>query len=182
MKIKHSLIALFLLSASAGFSQEVAIKTNVAYWATTTLNLGAEVAIAPKMTLDLTGTYNPFTFSNNKKILNWTVQPEWRYWTCQRFAGHFFGIHAHYGQYNAGLKKYRYDGWLVGGGASYGYQWILGKHWNLETELGVGYAYLDYDKYLRTKCGKFVTSGHRNYFGPTKLSVSIMYFFKTSRK
>lgn len=52
--------------------------------------------------------------------------------------GHFIGVHAHGGKYNGGLKKYRYDGWGVGGGFSYGYQWIIGKHWNLETELESG--------------------------------------------
>lgn len=176
--MKTLVIFIMLLFSTICFAQKVAVKTNVAYWATTTLNLGAEVAISPKMTLDLTGTYNPFQFRDNKKIKHWSIQPEWRFWTCQKFAGHFFGVHAHYGQYNAGIKKYRYDGWLAGGGVSYGYQWILGKHWNLEAELGVGYAYLGYDKYLRNRCGKFIESGHRNYVGPTKLSVSFMYFFR----
>lgn len=174
--MKKLLTIILTLVAVSSFAQKVAVKTNAAYWATTTLNLGAEFAIAPKMTIDITGNYNPFTFSNNKKIMHWGIQPEWRYWTCQRFAGHFFGVHAHYGQYNAGLKKYRYDGWLVGGGISYGYQWILGKRWNLETELGIGYAHLSYDKYMRQACGKFVDTGHKNYFGPTKLSISILYF------
>ena len=96
--------------------------------------------------------------------MHWAVQPEWRYWTCRRFMGHFIGVHAHGGKYNGGLKKYRYDGWGVGGGFSYGYQWIIGKHWNLETELGIGYAYLKY------------------YWGPTKLSISFMYLFKSRQK
>ncbi len=48
--------------------------------------------------------------------MHWAVQPEWRYWTCRRFMGHFIGVHAHGGKYNGGLKKYRYDGWGVGGG------------------------------------------------------------------
>lgn len=176
--MKSVLITVFLLFAITVFGQDFALKTNVAYWATTTLNLGAEVGIAPKMTIDLSGTYNPFRFHDNKKIMNWTIQPEWRFWTCQRFVGHFFGVHAHYGKYNGGLKKYRYDGWLAGAGISYGYQWIIGKRWNLETEIGVGYAYLDFDKYIRNKCGRFVESNHKNYVGPTKLSVSFMYFFR----
>lgn len=176
--MKTILTSVMLLLAITCFSQEIGLKTNLAYWATTTMNLGAEIGIAPKMTLDLTGSYNPFRFRDNKKIMHWAVQPEWRFWTCQRFAGHFFGVHAHYGQYNGGIKKYRYDGWLAGAGVSYGYQWIIGKRWNLETEVGVGYAYLDYDKYLRNRCGKFISSDHRNYFGPTKLSVSFMYFLR----
>ena len=160
--MKKIIKIIFIFFTINSFAQKIAIKTNAAYWATTTLNLGMEIALKPKMTLDLTGTYNPFTFSNNKKIMHWAIQPELRYWTCQRFAGHFFGLHAHYGRYNGGLEKYRYKGWFVGGGISYGYQWIVGKRWNIETELGVGYAYLDYDKYRRKACGKFVDSGHKN--------------------
>lgn len=176
--MKTILISVLMLCSAAAFAQKIAVKTNAAYWATTTLNLGAEFAVGKKMTLDLTGNYNPFTFKDNKKIMHWAVQPEWRIWTCERFAGHFFGLHAHYGQYNAGIKTYRYDGWLAGAGVSYGYQWVIGKRWNLEAELGVGYAYLDYDKYLRDRCGKFVESSHRNYVGPTKLSISFLYFLK----
>lgn len=176
--IKVFFISVMLLLSTLTFAQKFAVKTNAAYWATATLNLGAEIAVAPKMTLDLTGNYNPFRFSDNRKIMHWAVQPELRYWTCQRFSGHFFGLHAHYGMYNGGIKKYRYDGWLVGGGLSYGYQWIIGKRWNLEAEVGVGYAYLDYDKYLRDKCGKCMGPGHKNYVGPTKLSISFMYFLR----
>lgn len=180
--MKHLLLSLLLLSSGVLSAQKVAVKTNLAYWATTTMNLGGEFALAPRMTLDVTANYNPFQFHDNKKIKHWAVQPEWRYWTCRRFMGHFVGVHVHGGQYNGGLKKYRYDGWMFGGGVSYGYQWIIGKHWNLETELGVGYAYLDYDKYLRNRCGRFVGTGHRNYWGPTKLSISLMYLFKTKQK
>lgn len=176
--MKTFLILILLLTPVFAFTQEIAVKSNVAYWATTTLNAGVEMGIAPKMSIDLTGTYNPFTFRDNKKIRHWMVQPELRYWTCQRFAGHFFGVHGHYGQYNGGLKTYRYQGWLAGAGVSYGYQWIIGKRWNLEAEIGVGYAYLKYDKYLRQKCEKFIEKDHRNYIGPTKLSISFMYFFR----
>lgn len=175
--MKSVLTTVFLLVAITVFGQDVAVKTNVVYWATTTLNLGAEVGISPKMTIDLIGTYNPFKFRDNKKIMNWLIQPEWRYWACRRFAGHFWGVHAHYGKYNGGLKKYRYDGWLAGAGISYGYQWLIGKRWSLEAELGLGYAYLSFDKFIRNKCGKFVDSDHKNYVGPTKLNISFMYFF-----
>lgn len=180
--MKSLLLILFLGWFSFSFAQKIAVKTNAAYWATTTMNIGGEVALAPRMTLDLTANYNPFRFRDNKKIMHWLVQPEYRYWLCRQFMGHFIGIHAHGGKYNGGLKKYRYDGWFAGGGLAYGYQWIIGKHWNLETELGVGYAYLDFDKYIRNRCGRFIDSGHRNYWGPTKLSISVMYLFKTKQK
>ncbi len=173
---------LLLFSCGVTQAQKIGIKTNVIYWAATTMNIGGEIAFTPRMTLDVTANYNPFRFHDNRKIMHWAVQPEWRYWFCRRFMGHFFGIHTHGGKYNGGLEKYRYDGWFIGGGLSYGYQWIIGKHWNLETELGLGYAYLDYDKYLRDKCGRFINSDHRNYWGPTKLNVSFVYLFKSRGK
>lgn len=180
--MRRVFIILFLCWSGVSFAQKYAVKTNIAYWVTTTLNLGGEMALASRMTLDLAANYNPFHFRENKKIMHWAVQPEWRYWTCRRFMGHFIGVHVHGGKYNGGLKKYRYDGWFVGGGFSYGYQWIIGKHWNLEAELGIGYAYLDYDKYLRNKCGRFIDTGHRNYWGPTKWSISFIYLFNAKQK
>lgn len=159
-------------------AQNWAVKTNAAYWAATTLNIGTEVALGEQLTIDVIGVYNPFRFSDNKKMLLWGIQPELRWWTCRKFNGHFFGIHAHYGKYNAGLRTYRYDGWLAGAGVSYGYQFILGNRWNLELELGVGYARLNYDKYLRQHCGKFISRNTKNYFGPTRVSVSFVYFIK----
>lgn len=65
-------------------AQKAAIKTNLLYDATTTFNLGAEFALSPKWTLDVSGNYNPWTFSNNKKWKHWLVQPEARYWFCNK--------------------------------------------------------------------------------------------------
>lgn len=180
--MKTILTILFLCYSVLSMAQKFTVKTNLAYWATTTLNIGGEVALSPRMTLDFPVGYNPFHFRENKKLMLWIVQPEWRYWTCRRFMGHFVGIHTHGGKYNGGLKKYRYDGWFIGGGISYGYQWIIGKHWNFETEIGLGYAYFDDDKYLRNKCGRFIGKEHRNYWGPTRLNISLMYLFNTREK
>ena len=66
---------LLLFTSSVGFAQKYAVKTNLAYWATTTLNIGGEIALAPRMTLDMTAYYNPFHFRGNKKIMHWAVQP-----------------------------------------------------------------------------------------------------------
>lgn len=179
--MKKRLLLLALLTCgglTTASAQNWAVKTNLAYWATTTINLGTEIALGQRTTLDIVGAYNPFRFHNNKKLLFWGVQPELRLWTCRKFEGHFFGIHAHYGQYNGGLEKYRYDGWLAGGGLSYGYQWVLSNRWNLETEIGVGYARLDYDKYDRPLCGEFKKHDVKNYFGPTRLSISFVYILK----
>ena len=40
----------------------------------------------------------------------------------------------------ADLKDFRYKGHFYGGGVSYGYQFVLGRHWNLGATIGLGYA------------------------------------------
>lgn len=160
------------------------VKTNALYWATTTPNLGIEFGLSKKLTLDVSANYNPWGFSDNKKMKHWLVQPELRYWTCERFYGHFFGLHGHFAEYNVGgiklfgLENYRYRGNLYGAGISYGYHWILGNQWSIEASVGVGYAHLDYDKYNCKKCDSKIKEDTNEYWGPTKASISFIYVIK----
>lgn len=169
---------------SVTYAQNITIKSNLLYDITTTINVGTEFSIAPKWTIDISGNYNPWQFEDNKKLKHWLVQPEIRYWTCEKFYGHFIGLHLHYAKYNVGgiellgLKDYRYEGDLYGGGFSYGYHFLLGKRWGMELSIGVGYARLEYDKYECAKCGDYIDSYKTNYFGPTKASISLIYFIK----
>lgn len=158
-------------------AQDVAIKTNALYWLTTSINAGVEMALDNKSTLELAGAYNPWTFRNDKKMRFWLVQPEYRRWFCEKFEGHFVGFHVHGAQYFGGFKKKRYDGYLVGAGVTYGYNWILSPHWNLEAAIGVGYAYLWYKQSPRIPCVKCQQDKHKHYVGPTKASISFSYIF-----
>ncbi len=181
-----------LFSAKESSAQEWAIKSNLLYDATTSINLGFETALAEKWTFDLSGNWNPFQFEDNKKWKHWFVQPEVRYWLCRKFGGHFFAAHLWGGQYNVGnidglpdflgtnfseLADHRYEGWFVGAGVGYGYAWMLGKHWNLEAEIGIGAAYTNYDKYYCPKCGEMIGSDDHIYYGPTKLAINLVYLF-----
>lgn len=192
--IKHFiLLCIILITTGTVHAQEtnnnlrlpsVALKTNALYWATTTPNIGIEFALSKKFTLDISGNYNPWSFSDNKKLKHWLVQPELRYWPCERFNGHFWGLHGHYAEYNVGgikmlgLKGHRYEGKLYGAGISYGYHWILNNRWSMEATIGAGYAHLDYDKYRCEKCGTKIKDDTKNYWGPTKVGLSIVYILK----
>ncbi len=164
------------------------VKTNLLSDALTTLNLGAELRLSRKTTLELPVSYNPWTFSDNRKWKHLLVQPELRRWTCEAFNGAFWGVHAHYGVYNISglpeppfaryMNEHRFEGWLAGAGVSYGYHRMLKGRWSLEATLGIGYAYLSYDKYPCAKCGKKTGTGNRNYFGPTKAAVSLIYMIR----
>lgn len=178
------------LTASA---QNVVVKTNLLYDITATANLGIEFKVAPKWTVDISGNLNAWTFSDNKKWKHWVLQPESRYWLCERFNGHFVGAHLVGGIYNMGnwntdftflgtdfgqLKEHRYEGWLVGAGIAYGYHWMLGRHWSVEAEIGIGYVYTQADKYECPRCGEQLENNKpHHYVGPTKAAVNLIYVF-----
>jgi hypothetical protein len=166
------------------FAQKIGVKSNILYDVTTTLNIGMEVSMGHRWTIDLPVSYNPWSFGDNKKLKHWLIQPEARYWFCEKFTGHFIGLHAHMGEYNIGgiqnlgLKDFRYQGNIYGAGFSYGYQWILNPRWSIEATIGLGYAYLSYAQYPCEKCATKITDGTRNYIGPTKAGVSLIYIIK----
>ena len=93
-----------------------------------------------------------------------SVHPELRYWFCETYHGHFLGLHVPYLIYNVS-------------GISYGYSWVLGKHWNIEATLGVGYLYLESDKYPCANCGTKMETVKKHYVGPTQAAVSAIYLF-----
>lgn len=190
------LILLILMSASilapAAKAADVAIKSNIISDAALSPNLGLEVGIAPKWTIDISGQLNLWVVKQ-RRWKHWLVQPEARYWFCRKFAGHFLGIHAIGAQYNVGnlrhtfdflgssfsnLRHNRYQGWGAGAGVAYGYAWPVHPHWNIEAEIGIGWIYSRYDIFPCKNCGTKTASGKtHNYVGPTKLALDIVYVF-----
>lgn len=180
------------LAMPAANAQDVALKTNLINDIALSPNIGVEVGLAPKWTLDMTAEMNLWKV-DGRSWKHLYFQPEARYWFCQRFSGHFIGFHALGGIYNFGklnlpfnmlgsnlkeLKDKRYQGWAVGAGVVYGYAWPLHKHWNIEAALGIGWLYTRFDSYPCQVCGtKIDRNKSHNYFGPTKLSVAVEYIF-----
>lgn len=174
----------------------IALRTNLLYWGTLTPNLGIELGVSPHSTFLLTGSINPWKAKNpdteNKMLKHWLVSLEYRYWFCERFNGHFIGVHGYGGHYNiSGYKipfvfkekksdKYRYNGDIYGAGISYGYQFMLGKCWNLELNAGVGFGYTKYDRRECPRCdySNILEKQSRTFFAPTKLGISIIYIIK----
>ncbi len=157
MKKVILLLAFAAMTASTG-AQKVAVKNNVVYDVLATPNLGVELGRDGRRP----SIYRVITIRSRRttaKCSSTGWWPEFRYWLCERFNGHFFGVHLLGGEYNIskvklpfGLardgKEHRYDGWYVGGGFSYGYQWMLARgKWSIEATVGVGYVRFDYDKY-----------------------------------
>ncbi len=186
---KRLFLLIFLALPITLFSQRIAIKNNILYDAILTPNLGVEIGLSKKLTVDIIGNYNPFELSDNKMIKHWLVQPELRYWFCEKFSRGFVGIHAHGGQANIGnikfpfgiyerLNENRHEADFYGGGISFGYQLPLHKHWNLEFSVGGGYAYIKYDKFDLETDQKINSGQTYNYLGLTKATISVIYIIK----
>lgn len=179
-------------SAMTANAQDWAVKTNILYDATLTINAGVEHQLAPRWSVDLSGNFNAWTI-NKHRWKHWMIQPEARYWFCEGLAGHFVGAHLLGGQYNVGnidlgfnflgthlksLKDHRYQGWYGGLGVAYGYSWIINRHWNFEAEIGFGWVYTRYDVFPCTHCGtKIARHRPHNYVGPTKAALNLVYVF-----
>ena len=163
-------------------AQQVMVKTNLLGWTATTPNLGVEIRLSEKLSLNLSGSYNAWNFKDNMALRHELFQPELRYWFCRVFQKHFVGLHLHVADYNIGdipflpaTKDLQFRGILYGAGLSYGYQFPLSARWSLETSVGVGYAYMDYKKYVCRECAEIRSYVNRHYFGPTKVAVSLIY-------
>ena len=182
---------LMLLPASQPqvYYPRVAVKTNLLYLATTTPNLAVEFGLARKWTLDIAAGLNPWDLNSRKGgIRHGLIQPELRYWFCNRFERHFVGLHGIYGQYEIAdidlspigndLRGSRYNGWGAGGGLSYGYHLPMGKRWGWEFTIGAGYVYLDYDKYRCGTCDQLLARKSKHYWGVTKAGVSLIYMLR----
>ena len=98
-------------------------------------------------------------------------------------------LHVHYADFNVGgwpdwplisenMQNMRYQVRLYGGGLSIGHSWILKKRWILEASIGLGYARILYDKYPCATCGTKLKDTSKNYLGPTKASLSLIYLIK----
>lgn len=198
--MRYYITILFTLATYSLSAQSLAVKTNLLYDATATINLGVEVALGGRSTIDISGNYNAWYTNEdaNEKIRHFFVQPEYRYYFCEVFNGHFLGAHAIVGEYNVSGEQWlldtfkdfssmssfkddeasRYEGYGYGAGIVYGYDLMLSSRLNLEFTIGAGYIYFDYDRYGAGWCGTFREHTSQNYFGLTKLGISLVYLIK----
>ena len=160
------------------------------------LNVGAEVPLGNRFSV-VADWYYPWVFRNAKHkncVQALGLSLEGRYWIGSRHAGaqgeanrllgHAVGVYTMGGYYDfeRNYRGYQGEYWLVG--ADYLYAMRVGKEkkWRLEFSLGVGYFHSMATAYeVFTEGGK----GYREkdfrrqvkYFGPTKVSVTLVYPF-----
>ena len=186
--MKQILFILLLCTCTGAFAQKIAINLNALPAVDGAFSGGVAYALANKYTIELTGSVRPWERDGNYVNRYWVLQPEVKYWTCQKFNGIFWGAYVNGAQFNVGgkklpfgiftkLKENRYEGWLTGAGISFGYHWMLNDHWNIETSIGAGYEFIRYKQYGCEKCAKLKDKGNYNYVGPSKAAVSLVYLF-----
>ncbi len=196
--MRYYLTLLFALMACSLSAQNIAIKTNLLYDATATVNLGAEIGLGKRTTLDISGNYNAWDTNTdlNEKMRHALLQPEFRYYFCERMSGHFIGAHLHMLQYNINgdhwlpnifesasnlsspQEQSRYQGEGYGAGVVYGYDWVISSRFNIEFAVGAGYTLFDYERYGSSKCDPLIDQSTKHYWGLTKLGVSLVYIIK----
>ncbi|MFI3264215.1 MAG: DUF3575 domain-containing protein [Rikenellaceae bacterium] len=189
MKKLYSIALILMLSALSAVAQNISINTNVVAAIDGAANLGVGYALNDTKSIHLSTSIRQWGESEDSVNKYWSTQSEFRWWTCQKFNGSFFGIYTQGGQYKVGGKSYPFgiasdveehcfDGWLAGGGVSYGYSWMLGRSWNIEASVGLGYNYLKYTEYeTPIKSSEIIGDGDHHYFGANKCSINIVYLF-----
>lgn len=177
--------------APAAYSPKLpsgALKINLLYGGLAQApNLAYEFGLGRRTSLDLSAGYNPWNRKtdreDNRKLIHIIAKAEFRYWLCERFNGHFFGIHPFYWRYNVSShkvpllfkKEYQYDGHAFGFGVSYGYTWMFAKRWGVEVNAGVGVAFMNHKRKECALCGPAFGRESKTYFGPTSLGVKLIW-------
>ena len=167
-------------TAPSSSGRYLGVKTNIAAWAGTIMNVAADVQVSKHVSVELPLLWCPWYVSNKHAIKTFTLQPEARYWLSKPGEGHFFGAHVHVGWFNVKWNRDRYqdtDRPLLGAGISYGYLLPFNAHWAGEFTLGAGYANMCYDTYYNIDNGARIDTRTKNYWGITRVGISVVYKF-----
>ena len=190
---KLVLLLTILLPLGLSAQNTFALKTNVLHdLSTLSLNVAGEYAFKPQWSAELSASVNSWGSWGGSKLQHVLLQPEVKYWFCEKFNGWFVDAHAFGGGASVGkfwdfstigprfpdLRNYELrDALMLGIGVGGGYDFILNRHWNLELEAGIGYMYILGDEYDGETPTLLLKGSEFDYIGPTKLAVSIMYLF-----
>ena len=162
------------------------LKTNMLYDVAAIPNIGFEVAIGHQWSVGVNWIYA--WWSNDTKHRFWRVyggDAECRYWFSPRhkktsvMCGHHIGLYGQMLTYDIewGGRGYLGDRWSWGAGLSYGYSLPIGRQFNIDFTLGVGYLSGDYMKYQpEDNCYVWESTRKRKWFGPTKAEVSLVWY------
>ncbi|MBD5233607.1 MAG: DUF3575 domain-containing protein [Bacteroidales bacterium] len=157
----------------------MALKTNLAYDAFAILNAEFEIQVARHFSVDVPVIWSLWDWKNDMGLRIVAVQPEVRYWLGNIGRGSAFGINAGVASYNFRHDDIRYQNTsgrpLVSASVSYTYVLPIDSRWSAEFSLAAGYANTQYNRYYNIDNGALINTKTRNYFGPTKIGISLSY-------
>lgn len=171
----------------------IALRTNLAYAASATPNIGLEVPVGEHFSLGFNAGLKPWPRwlawdwdkTVEKKWRHVLVAPELRFWPSDIYDKLFVGADLIYTHYNVGAVKFplglypgvrdhRLQGDFYGLGVFAGWSWWLSDHWRLEAEAGVGAGYADAKEYECAYCGAEVGRKQGPVIVP-KLGLNLSY-------
>ena len=180
-------------SSEASTDKGIAIRTNLAYAASATPNIGLEVPMGEHFSLGFNAGLKPwprwFVWDWDKTVeTKWRhllVAPEFRYWPGEVYDKLFVGADLIYTHYNVGavnfpfgmypdVRQKRLQGDFYGLGVFAGWSWWLSDHWRLEAEAGLGAGYADAKEYDCAYCGLEVGRKQGPVIVP-KLGINLSY-------
>lgn len=104
--MRYFITLLILFSCLDGYSQKVAVRLNALPATDGAFGAGVSYGIGNKSTVELAGSLRPWKRSEMYVNRYWLIQPEYKYWTCQKFNGFFWGGYLNGAQFNVGGKNY----------------------------------------------------------------------------
>lgn len=158
----------------------VALKTNFAYWAGAVANISTDIQLQRHISLEIPFNWSLWDMNREYGIRLVLLQPEARWWMKDVGEGHFIGVHAHAGVFNVKWQNSRYQTTkrpMLGAGITYGYSFQFSENWGAEFLVGLGYANMKYDEFYNIENGAKIGTDKYNYWGITKLGVSLVYRF-----
>jgi len=171
----------------------IALRTNLAYAASATPNIGLEVPVGQHLSLGFNAGLKPWPRwlawdwdkTVEKKWRHLLFAPEMRWWPWGVYDKLFVGTDLIYTHYNVGavtfpfgmypsIRDRRLQGDFYGLGLFAGWSWWLSDHWRLEAEAGIGAGYSDAREFDCAYCGAEVGRQKGPVLVP-KIGVNLSY-------
>lgn len=173
------LLLCFMFASPGAKAQRMALKTNAVEYLILSPNLTFEARLSRVLSLQIGMAVNPIAKPiAGIQATNFRVEPELRYWINRPMARHFIALSVTAGTYSLEFKDRHFKGDGIAAGISYGYAWVLSKHWNMEAEIGVGVGNLHAYKFAGDEPRPKTTNFRHTLPVPVRFGLSFGYVFK----
>lgn len=171
-----------------------AVTTNALYDLALTPNFGYEIPIGNSFSFFSDYTFPWWITRDNSRawqMLKWDIGGRWyfsRHDKDDRFDilnGHYLGIDLSSGYYDLEPRHEGYQGEFQMYSGQYGYAWVLGKHWRVDANIGLGVMATHFRYYKGDSQDKHLVYQHHGklvWIGPVHAGVSFKYLFTVKQR